>query len=51
MLSMRTHILDLFYNFAQKKMFSSHIKMKSFLETNLAYWKFSPVIGLPYLDA
>lgn len=45
MLSLRTYILDLFYNFAQK-MFSSHIKIKSFLETNLTYWKFSPVIGL-----
>lgn len=49
MLSLRTHILDLFYNFAQKIMFSSHIKIKSFLETNLTYWKFSPVIGLPLI--
>lgn len=48
MLSLRTHTLDLFYNFAQK-MLSFHIKMKSFVETNLAYWKFSPVIGLPLI--
>lgn len=30
-------------------MFSSHMKIKSFVETNLAYWKFSSVIGLPLI--